>query len=174
MRIKTFLITLLTFFLFSLGANAQFMFAEGTQIAMSDDSEKKIEDVLVGDIVLAFNYKDKVYEDKKVKSVSKTMLNRFVRITLETGKQVTLTADSPIIAEKGWASVDPEWTRSNDKYKTVQQCNPDDFILFYNVSSSDYTEIYTIQGILEPKLAYEIELDGGEVIVANGFLVGLN
>lgn len=174
MKIKHLFIILFTLSLFSSTVRAQSMLAEGTRIAMADDSEKKIEDVLVGDIVLVFNEKDKVYEEKKVKNVTKTMVNRFVRVILETGKQITLTASTPIFAEKGWTSLDPEWTMENDKYKKVQLYNPDDFVLFYNVDSSDYIEIYAIKGVVEPKNAYTIELEEGQTIVANGFLVGLN
>ena len=160
--------------LLSLGAKAQFMFAEGTPIVMANDTEIKVEKLIVGDVVLVFNEKDKVYEEKKVKGITSSMLNRFVSITLETGKQITLTSDSPIYAEKGWISLNPEQTKANDKYKTVSICTQDDFILFYNVESSDYIEIHTIRGILEAKRAYAIELEGEGTIVANGFLVGQN
>lgn len=172
MNFKRFLIILSALMLFAVGAKAQFLLAEGTQITMADDSDKKIEDILVGDIVLAFNVKDKVYEEKKVKNVTKTMMNRFVRVTLETGKQITLSVDTPIFAEKGWVSLDPEWTKENEKYKVVELCNPEDFVLYYNVDSTDYIEIYTIRGILEPMQAYTIELEGEGAVVANGFLVG--
>lgn len=174
MKIKRLFIIAFALSFFSLAVSAQSNLAEGTRITMADDSEKNVEDILVGDIVLAFNEKDKVYEEKKVKNITKTMMNRFVRVILETGKQVTVTADTPIFAEKGWTSLDPEWTMENDKYKNVQLCNPDEFVLFYNVESSDYIEIYAIKGILEAKNAYSIELEDGSVIVANGFLVGLN
>jgi len=175
MKIKIFFITLTCLFLPGLSINAQFMMAEGTRITMADDTEKNIEKVKAGDILLAFNNIDKVYEDKKVKSVNKVMLSRFVRITLETGMQLTLTGDSPIWAERGWVSVDPEWTKvSNDKYVNIKPCTIGEFVLFYNVTTTDYVEISIIQGIVEPTMAYEIELEGGGTLIANGFLIGHN
>lgn len=175
MKIKTFFITLLCVILFNAGAKAQFMLAEGTQISMADDSQKDIERLNPGDIVLTFNNIDKVYEEKKVKSVNKIMLSRFVRITLETGMRITLTADSPVWGEKGWVSVDPEWTKqTNDKYVNIKACNVGDFLLFYNVTSTDYVEISIIQGIAEPMMAYDVEIEGGGSLVANGFLIGHN
>ncbi|WP_108821797.1 Hint domain-containing protein [Dysgonomonas sp. Marseille-P4361] len=174
MNFKHFFIISILLLLSTLGAKAQFMFAEGTPIVMANDTEIKVEKLIVGDVVLAFNEKDKVYEEKKVKSITSTMLNRFASITLETGKQITLTLDSPIYAEKGWISLSPEQTMANDKYKKVGTCTQDDFVLFYNVESSDYIEIHTIRGVLEAKKAYVIELEGDGAIVANGFLVGQN
>lgn len=175
MKIKTFFITLVCVLFFNVGAKAQFMLAEGTRIAMADDSEKNIGQLHVGDTILAFNNIDKVYEEKKVKSVKNIMLSRFVRITLATGMQITLTANTPIWAERGWVSVDPDWTKSsNDKYVNIKPCKTGEFVLFYNVTSTDYVEISIIQGLTEPMMAYEVELEGGGSLVANGFLIGHN
>lgn len=175
MKIKTFFIILIGLLLFNTGAKAQFMLAEGTQIIMANDSKKNIEKVHPGDIVLTFNNIDKVYEEKKVKSINSTMLSRFVRITLETGIRITLTANSPIWAERGWISVDPEWTKnSNGKYSNIKPCKIGEFVLFYNVTSTDFVEISVIQGLTEPMMAYEVELEGGGSLVANGFLIGHN
>lgn len=175
MKIKTFFITLVCVLFFNTGIKAQFMLAEGTRIVMANDSEKNIEKLHAGDIILAFNNIDKVYEEKKVKNIKSIMLSRFVRITLESGMQITLTANSPIWAERGWVSVDPNWTKSsNDKYVNIKPCKTGEFVLFYNVTSTDYVEISTIQGLTEPTMAYEVELEGGGSLVANGFLIGHN
>ncbi|GAB6121212.1 hypothetical protein JCM30204_23610 [Dysgonomonas termitidis] len=148
--------------------------AAGTKITMFDDKKKNIENLEVGDIVLSFNIKDKVYEEKKVKSINKIMYNRLVRVTLSSGVQLTMTSDCPFLAEKGWVSVDPELTKSNKKYPDVKRCQLGEFALFYNVTSTDYVEITVIQGIMEPTQTYIIELEGDGAIIANGFLVGQN
>lgn len=176
MRIKFFLLTLVCSFMFALNMSAQTSLAAGTQITMSDDSKKNVENIKVGDVVLVFNNKDKVYEEKTVKSINNIMLNRLVRITLETGMQITMTVDYPIWGEKGWMSVDPNRTMMNKKYTDVNRCSAGEYVLFYNVTSSDFVEVTVVQGILDPMQTYAIELEGDEggALIANGFLVGLN
>lgn len=176
MRINFFLFILVCSFVFSLNMNAQTSLAAGTQITMGDDTKKNVETIKAGDVVLVFNNKDNVYEEKKVKSINEVMLNRLVRVTLQTGIQLTLTVDYPLWGEKGWVSVDPNRTMMNKKYEEVYRCNVGEYILFYNVTSTDYVEVSVIQGILDPMKTYSIELeeDGGGALIANGFLVGLN
>lgn len=172
MRIKSLLFTLLCSFVFCFAAKAQSALAEGTQIIMADDTKKPIEEIEAGDVILSFNLKDKVYEEAKVKSIQKVMFYRLIRVTLESGVQLTMTGDYPIWAEKGWISVDPEMTKENGRYKDVKRSMLGDFVLFYNVASTDFIELSTIQGIMEPTQAYIIELDGDGTIIANGLLVG--
>lgn len=175
MKIRAFFITLTCLFVFNIGAKSQFMLAEGTQITMADDFTKDVQLLKVGDIVLAFNNTDKVYEEKKVKSVKNTLISRFVRVTIETGMQIIMTADTPIWAERGWVSVDSQWTKdTNNKYANIKPCVIGEFALFYNITSTDYVEISIIQGLTKPMMGYEVELEGGGSIVANGFLIGHN
>lgn len=175
MKLKIFFITLICFFLFNSGISAQFRLAEGTLITMADDSKKNIEKIRIGDIVLAFNTKDRVYEEKKVKSINRVMINRLVRIMLETGMHVTMSVDYPIWGEKGWISIDPEMTKLDTAFGNVKRGQEGDFVLFYNVTSTDYVELTAVRGILDPTQTYEIELeDGSLAIIANGFLLGQN
>ncbi|MBF0648247.1 hypothetical protein IR083_05420 [Dysgonomonas sp. GY75] len=175
MKIRFFLFTLTCFFILSVSMVAQSTsLAAGTKITMFDDKKKNIETLEVGDVVLSFNTKDKVYEEKKVKSINKRMYSRLVRVTLNSGIQLTMTSDCPFLAEKGWVSVDPELTKSNKKYTDVKRCQIGEFALFYNVTSTDYVEISVIQGIMDPTQTYIVELEGDGAIVANGFLVGQN
>lgn len=175
MKIRFFLFTLACFLILSVSMVAQSSsLAAGTKITMFDDKKKNIENLEVGDVVLSFNTQDKVYEEKKVKNISKIMYNRLVRVTLNSGVQLTMTSDCPFLAEKGWVSVDPELTMSNKKYTDVKRCQIGEFALFYNVTSTDYVEITVIQGIMDPTQTYIVELEGDGAIVANGFLVGQN
>lgn len=172
MKIKTLLFTLFCLFAFSIGVKAQNSLAMGTQITMADDTKKDIDQIVAGDIVLSFNIKDKVYEEVKVKSIEQIMYYRLVRVTLESGVQLTMTGGYPIWAEKGWISVDPYQTNTSGLYKNVKRCQIGDFVLFYNITSTDFVELSTIQGIMEPTQTYMIELEGEGAIIANGFLVG--
>ena len=172
MKFKALLFTLSCLLAFSIGTRAQSSLASGTQITMADDTKKAIDKIEVGDVVLSFNTKDKVYEEVKVKSIEKVMYYRLVRVALESGVQLTMTGDYPIWAEKGWISVDPDQTNAKDRYTNVRRCHIGDFVLFYNITSTDFVELSTIQGVMGPTQAYSIELDGGDAIIANGFLVG--
>ncbi|MDH6307705.1 hypothetical protein M2451_000154 [Dysgonomonas sp. PFB1-18] len=173
MKIKIFLFTLTCLFMFALNMDAQISLAAGTKITLADDTKKNVEEIKAGDKILVFNVKEKVYEEKAVKGTSKVMLSRLVRITLETGMQVVMSLDNPFFAEKGWVSISPEQTMDDKQFKNIQHINIGEFTLFYNVSSTDYVEVTTIQGILEPTMTYTLQLDGdGGAVVANGFLVG--
>ncbi len=104
-------------------------------------------------------------------------MNRLVRITLESGVQIVLTVDYPVLGEKGWVSVDPNRTMMNKKYTEVQRCNIGEYVLFYNVTSTDFVELTVIQGgVLDPVQTYTLELEDAaeSALVANGFLVGIN
>jgi len=161
---------------FGLNIKAQTSIAAGAQITMSDDTKKNIENIKVGDKVLAYNTKDKVYEEKTVKAVNKIMMNRLVRMTLESGMQIIFTVDYPVLGEKNWVSVDPNRTMMNKRYPEVHQCNIGEYLLYYNVTSTDFVEITVIQGILDPMQTYIIELEDAaeNALIANGFIVGLN
>lgn len=175
MKLRFFLFTLACFLMSNMSMVGQSSsLAAGTKITMFDDKKKSIENLEVGDIVLSFNIKEKVYEEKKVKSINKIMYSRLVRVTLNSGVQLTMTNDCPFFAEKGWVSVDPEQTKVNKKYADVKRCQIGEFALFYNVTSTDYVEISVIQGIMDPTQTYIIELEGDGAIIANGFLVGQN
>lgn len=174
MKIKVLFLLLAGLFFYNIGVNAQSMLAAGTQITMFDDKTKGIEEVVVGDKILVYNLQDKVYEEVKVKNINKVMVNRLVRITLDNGIQLDMTADQPLYGEKGWVSVYPELTAQNPKYEKVSRCEIGEFILLYNIKSTDYVEITVIQGILEPVDTYALELESDGVYVANGFLVGQN
>ncbi|MDR1883802.1 MAG: hypothetical protein LBR26_13620 [Prevotella sp.] len=175
MKIRSFLFTFACLLASNTGMIAQSgSLAAGTKITMFDDKKKNIENLEVGDAVLSFNTKDKVYEEKKVKSIKKIMYNRLVRVTLESGMQLTMTGDCPFLAEKGWVSVDPGPDEPDKKYTGVKPCRTGEFTLFYNVTSTDYVEITAIQGIMAPTQTYMVELEGNGAIIANGFLAGQN
>ncbi|NDV79557.1 Hint domain-containing protein [Dysgonomonas sp. 511] len=177
MRIKITFLVLVSFLLIGTNLNAQSSLAAGTQIVMADESKKKIEEIAVGDEILVFNAKDKVYEEREVTKINKVMMNRLVRVTLENGVQLIMTVEHPILAEKGWASIDPNQTMINKKYQQVARYNLGEFTLFYNVTTTDYVEVNIIQGILDPINTYSLEVEDNtenDAIVANGFLVGLN
>ncbi|NDV96652.1 hypothetical protein D0T84_17285 [Dysgonomonas sp. 521] len=174
MKTNILILTLISLFALNLNMKAQSYVAIGTQITMGDDVRQGVEKLAVGDVVLSYDHTKDVYEKKKVASVDKIMFNRTARIVLENGMQILLTSDYPFWSERGWISIDPETTVQNPKYKSVKSCKIGDYLYFYDILSTSSERISVIEGILEPIMVYNIKLEGGGSIVANGFIIGVD
>jgi hypothetical protein len=172
MKANILILTLVSFFALNINVKAQSYVAIGTQITMGDDTRKSAENVSVGDIVLSYNHAKNVYEKKTVKNVEKIMFNRMVRVALENKMQILFTSESVFWSERGWVSVDPETTSQNPAYKAVKQCDIGDYLTFYDILSTSSERIAIIEGILEPIMMYNLQLEDGGTIIANGFVVG--
>ncbi|WP_238989454.1 RHS repeat-associated core domain-containing protein [Flavobacterium sp. LMO8] len=89
-------------------------FAEGTMITMSDGSEKEIQDVKFGDIVLTYNFKTTKLEPKKVLQKINPIRNEIITIGFDNGVKNINTIDHPYFVEsKKWSSFSPELTFKN-------------------------------------------------------------
>jgi hypothetical protein len=173
MKEKILILTLISLFALNINMNAQSYVAIGTQITMSDDTRKSVDRISVGDIVLSYNHTKDEYEKKTVKSLDKLMFNRLVRIVLENKMQILVTSEYPFWSERGWISVDPEMTPvQNPRYTDVKQCNIGDYLKFYDILTTGSERVGIIEGILEPITAYNVQLEGGGAIIANGFIIG--
>ena len=172
MKANILILTLISLFALNTKINAQSHLAIGTQITMGDDTRKGVENLSAGDVILSYNYTRDTYEKKTVKSVDKIMFNRLIRMVLENKMQILLTSDNPFWSERGWISVDPEMTSQNPKYKAVKQCNTGDYLSFYDILSTGSERVAIMEGILEPIMAYSIQLEGDGSIIANGFIIG--
>ena len=170
MKMNLLFLALLSFF--ALNINAQKKLAVGTQITMGDDSRKSIDQIVVGDVLLTYNYTDKIYEKKKITSIDHAMYNRMARLVLENKMQILTTSDYPFLGEKNWRSIDPEKTKESSKYANVKNATMGDYIYFYDVLSTSSDRIAFIEGITEPIKAYSIQIEGDNAIIANGFIVG--
>ncbi len=174
MKTNILTLTFLSLFALNLSINAQNYLATGTQITMGDDLRKGVEDVTVGDVILSYDYTKDLYEKKKVAGVDKIMFNRLARIVLENKMQVLVTSQYPFWSERGWVSIDPEMTIQNPKYASVKSCNVGDYLKFYDILSTGSDRIAIIEGILEPIMGYNIQLEEGGSIIANGFIIGVD
>lgn len=172
MKTNILILILACLFAFNLNVSAQSRLAIGTQITMGDDTRKSVDNITVGDIVLSYDQTRKVYEKKKVTSIDKIMYSRMIRLALENKFQVLITADCPLLGEKGWVSLDPELTAEMPKYKDVKEAAIGDYLYYYDVLSTSSDRIAFFEGIMEPMMTYSVQIEGGGSIIANGLIIG--
>lgn len=174
MKTNVLLLTIISLFAFNLGSNAQSRIAVGTWVIMGDDTRKSVDNIAVGDVVLSYDNTKKVYEKKKVTSIDKIMYSRMVRLVLENKLQILTSSDLPFWGEKGWISTNPELTAENTLYKDIRENKVGDYLYYYDVLSTSSDRVAFVEGIMEPMMAYAIQIEGGGAIIANGFIVGTN
>ncbi|WP_165020708.1 Hint domain-containing protein [Dysgonomonas sp. ZJ279] len=146
--------------------------AAGTQIRMWDDTMKDIENIQVGDSIMSFDVETQKYSTSKVKKVYSVMHSRLIRITLANDMQILTTYDHPFLSTNGWKSLDPNRTKSYKRYDDVEQYNIGDNLLYYDIVTTNYSTIKSIDGITTPTKTYSLELEGDGAFIANSFLVG--
>lgn len=174
MKTNVLLFILSLFFGFNLSANAQSRVAIGTWIVMGDDSKKNVDDIEIGDAVLSYDYTKKVYEKKKVTSIDKIMYSRMVRLVLENKLQILTSSDLPFWGENGWVCTNPELSSESSRYNNVKEIKTGNYLYYYDVLSTSSDRVAFVEGIMEPMMAYAIQIEGGGAIIANSFIVGTN
>ena len=76
------------------------MFIAGTKILLSDNTEKNIEEITVGDSVLTYNETTKVIEPKEVTLINNHPHGDLVTFTFSNQTQITTSYDSPFYTEE--------------------------------------------------------------------------
>lgn len=163
----------------------QTCFAAGTQIEMSDGSQKNIEDVVVGDEVLGWDG-----EDIGVGTVSaidhrhtvdshadacKSLGDEpslYTLIGVENDWGIEFTPEHPFLTKEGWKSLVPE--PSQEPYATQQEpkvLNIGDFVNCGGPNDwEEIKEIKVVRSNPEEKV-YNITVDGLHSYIANGLVV---
>lgn len=147
-------------------------FVAGTKILMGDNTEKNIEDVVEGDIVISFNETTLENEPKEVIGLKQPVHSTMVKYHFGNGGDVSCTYDHPIyVGNYEIASITPSVT--NDRYdipgKTTRQIVVGDTIHLSNGSTSTIDEIEDL-----PMLDYQtylITVADNHNFYANGILV---
>ena len=147
-------------------------FVAGTKILMGDNTEKNIEDVVEGDIVISFNETTLENEPKEVIGLKQPVHSTMVKYHFANGGDVSCTYDHPIyVGNYEIASITPSVT--NDRYdipgKTTRQIVVGDTIHLSNGSTSTIDEIEDL-----PMLDYQtylITVADNHNFYANGILV---
>ena len=144
-------------------------FAAGTKIIMSDFTTKNIEDILVGDEVIAYNEEKELFEPKKVtKSYAHYNTPRVIKVILSNNVILKITPGHPILTTEGWKSRDIE--NSLYEHNTVATwLNIGDQII-------GYSGLTIVKDILEMEIpnnyvTYNIEVEICHTYLADGIVV---
>lgn len=82
-------------------------FVAGTKILMESGNIKNIEDVLIGDLVTTFDFKNNTTKVEKVVNIFSKKVNKIVEYEFVNGGILRATLDHPIfVSNKGWCSFD--------------------------------------------------------------------
>lgn len=86
-------------------------FVAGTKISLEDKTQKNVEDIQIGDIVLSYNFNTSMVEKQKVRGVGSRKVDKTVKYTFEDDTILESTLDHPIYSRQiGWVSQDPKYT----------------------------------------------------------------
>ena len=131
-------------------------FVAGTKVLMGDNTEKNIEDIVEGDIVLSFNETTLQNEPKAVIGLKQPVHSTMVKYHFGNGGDVSCTYDHPIyVGGYEIASITP--TVTNDRYnivdKTTRQIVIGDIV---HLPNGDTSVIESIEDL--PMLDYQTYL----------------
>lgn len=151
------------------GSTAQGCFAPGTQILMSNLQTKNIEEVQIGDLVIAYNPNTEQFDIQKV---NKTFINpdttELVYIYLNNNKVLHITPGHPILTPEGWKSLDLEGSlKEHGVEATLLQFN--DKIITYD----GLVEVKNIEYHFIPEgyQTYNIEVNKDHTFLAENAIV---
>lgn len=152
------------------GVPAEDCFIAGTKISLGDNSEKNIEDVVVGDVVLSFNEQTKEQESKEVVGLKSPVHDDLVKYTLANGTEITSTYDHPYYVNGlTLASYRPEWTNKRyDLPSEVVQIKEEDIVNLLD-GESKIVSIEELERI--DTQTYIITVKDNHNFYANGILV---
>ena len=146
-------------------------FIAGTKVTMEDGSEKNIEDVELGDVVLSFNEETQIIEPKKVINLNSPIHNDLIQYTLSSGTTITSTFDHPYYVNGlEIASYKPELTNSRyDIGRNVNQIKVGDVVRF---KDGGFHSIDNIEELpLVDTQTYIVTVEDNHNFYANGILV---
>ena len=145
-------------------------FVAGTQILLENGVTKNIEDVVIGDSVMSFDFKNDKIKISKVLNIFSKKVSDIVEYRFDNGGVLKSTLDHPIyVLDKGWSSYSNEL--SNNMYKLdepVKKIEVGDHVKLSN-GISKLTDITIING---EHVVYNLsEVDSEHNYYANDVLV---
>lgn len=145
-------------------------FAAGTQITMTDNSTKKIEEITNQDWILTYNILTGNLDKVKVSELIIARHTNLLKLRF-SDREIIVTDDHPFWIEgQNWASINP--IKSNNNYKQTSkiiQLKIGDRIFI--PTENKFIDLISIEKIDEEQLTYTIELTTGDNFIANGLLV---
>ena len=147
-----------------------YCFGAGTKILMSDNSLKKIESILAGDMVKSYDFDSKKLIDAKVTKLVSATHSNLLKLKFSAG-DIVVTDDHPFWTGKNvWAAADAEKANKNYIQKTkVEKLQIGEMV--FVPEKNIFSEIKDIENINTAQITYTIELSEGGNFIANGLLV---
>jgi hypothetical protein len=160
-----------------------FCLSAGTNVRLANGKDILIENLKIGDTVLAFDRTKNNFTPSKVLRLAQTSHEGFVQLKFPAPEGISennyssmiLTNDHPIwVKEKGWCSVQPEITKRILGLKEVGQLKAGDICFsidpMNNVSEMKLTSIEKVPGVIKAYTIVQLEnnLDcflGGNIVV---------
>ena len=144
-------------------------FVAGTKITLEDNTQKNIENVEIGDVVLSYNFNSNTVEKQKVRGVGARKIDTTVKYTFEDDEILESTLDHPMYSRQiGWVSQNPLFTSN------VYGLNTKKSEVGVKILKDDNTEssIKSIEIILEPVIVYNVKVvENNHNFFANNRLV---
>lgn len=147
-------------------------FPAGTEVTMGDNTQKNIEDVVIGDEVMSFNEETKTNEPKKVIGLKQPIHNDMVKYKFSNQTEVISTFDHPYYTHGfNLASYAPELTTERyDLGREINKIQVGDLV--YVTNGVSQTAISSIEELpTEDVQTYIISVEDNHNFYANGILV---
>lgn len=144
-------------------------FVAGTKIYMADGTTKNIEDIQIGEYIIAYNDEKQSFEPKRVNDAyAHPDTPKLLEISLSNGIILGITPSHPILTTQGWKSRDIANTRYEHEME-VDWLNIGDTVISY-VENAKVVSIRNIN-IPEHYNTYNIEVDECHTYLADGIVV---
>ncbi|MDV7141010.1 hypothetical protein R3X28_19160, partial [Maribacter sp. TH_r10] len=145
--------------------------AKGTSITMGDNSQKAIEDLIVGDEILSFNKKSGKYESSVIKELASQIHKDLINIEFSNGMQITCTKDHPFLTnDLNWTSLHPKKTERDYEIDNVIKLKVGTKIK----NKKTGLEVIKINEIDGKQITYTIvDLNKNKTFIANGIITGI-
>ncbi len=149
-------------------------FAKGTMITMADGSLKPIETITIQDSVLSLDIITSQSFSAGVMETTRIKHHNLVRISLINGAAIELTSDHPVFTNnKGWASLDPEATKTYNNIDSASMLETMDEVVVYREGRVVSASVQKIEMLESCQETYSIlDLHRGNAFFANGIVVG--
>lgn len=116
-------------------------FPAGTKILMADESEKNIENVVIGDYVMSYDEMAGESKISRVLEIESPLRDHMCTIIFNDASELKLTNEHPVYTSEGWKSLSPEETARENKNLVVEKLEIGDSILFYGNKYEQVIEI---------------------------------
>lgn len=145
-------------------------FDAGTQILMSDNTYKNIEDITIGDTVLSYNEETGEFEEDVVtNTIVKHNSDDLVYVVLSDGTQLGMRAYHPLLTTDGWKSLRPALAETiADVKEEVALLKVGDTLVGFNENVT-IKEIINREDILDYD-TYNFSVKKNHNYVANGIV----